>query len=621
MDTPTTEISLSKRRSNVLGYAFVFALLAFARIFDLSTTNLYVRHRSYESTFAWVVACCFAVVVCWFGTSALRTRFPPAIAILVSMVLGAASTLIVSSAPGMAIGFVIGVVATFDVSRDLVGKSMRLLWVAALPAFCLTVLGGFLLGITGVLRVAPKYELGMAIAVLLCLTALSIVWAWRFRRGAADAIWIFIAFFAVALFGWPCGLQLDTNRRAWLTQIGSGFTNKRMFRLKNYLHGFTEPRSLALFNGITRSQGRTLKPYKNIAFIHVYAAGEVFNSEGFHELDLSRLNSLSSQPWVVSGTTDDVLLALKNVSQLGQLNIPSSDVTDEGLTTLSNKPGLTSLNLFASNINGSGLAHLHAKAPLNIVDLGATKVDDAALKHLSGHMIGNLRLSQTLVSGSGFRDLSFKSLRGLRLDNARFEERYIELLPPSVQFLDISGTELTVEGMKSICKMPRLQSLRIVQTDIDDSVAEQLPKPPLGDLEVDATNLSLNSCQKLAEIKTVVLEFRADALEFDEIIHKSTTMSKEIEKIRRESGLPSKDVVIAIRGLHVRKEMVPALRAIECKLYSATFENPVRDPLRYEYEKRLKQRGFQTERPIDATQLVNFFGMDYEPIQVIAAPQ
>ena len=65
--------------------------------------------------------------------------------------------------------------------------------------------------------------------------------------------------------------------------------------------------------------------------------------------------------------------------------------------------------------------------------------------------------------------------------------------------------------------------------------------------------------------------------------------------------------------------MVASLRSLDCKLYSATFENPVREPLQYEYENRLLRLGFQIERPLDSTEVVNLFGMEREPFPAIDA--
>ena len=584
-------MSERKEKASIAHYAFLLVLLAAVRIFDLSTTSLNFRHASYESSFAWVAVSCVAALVCWVGTTTLRSRFSPVVAIAVSVVLGAASTLLVSSVPGMVVGLIVGVVTTFGAARKLLRKSWQVIWVAAVPALGLTILGGFLAGLSNLTRVQQRYEMLVASTVLLCLFALSIGWnRWRDVSKATTLV-----FLVVSLLGWPCGLQLDTARRAsWAGQQSLPLGNARFFRLTNYVRGFVEPTSFRSVDGITRRQGRMYRPFGSLTSLHVYTTGRAagdhaFNSEGFRELDLRHLESFATAPWCVSGTTDEVLYALDNATQLFELNIPNSDVTDAGLVTLQNKPGLTSLDLSASSINGDGLTHLHAKAPLNYVDLSATAVDDTALQHLSGRVTGNLKLNQTMVTGVGFQNLPLKSLRGLWLANGRFEERYIELLPPSVEFLDISGTDLTIEGMTSLKGMPRLQSLRIVQTDIDDRVVQELPR--LRELEIDATNLSLKSCQTLAEIQDVKLEFRAEAFEFADLIEKARSMSIEIERLRSHSGL-----AIAIRGLHVTKQMTSPLKELDCTLYSATFEKPVSKPPEYEYESRLKLRGFQLER-------------------------
>jgi hypothetical protein len=104
--------------------------------------------------------------------------------------------------------------------------------------------------------------------------------------------------------------------------------------------------------------------------------------------------------------TDTVIVPLKDIAGLVDLNLANTKVTDAGLTTLKGLVNLQRLHLELTGVTDAGLANLKNLTNLTYLNLYGTKVTDAGLdqlKHLK--FLRNLYVWQTKVSDAGVKKL------------------------------------------------------------------------------------------------------------------------------------------------------------------------------------------------------------------------
>ena len=117
-------------------------------------------------------------------------------------------------------------------------------------------------------------------------------------------------------------------------------------------------------------------------------------------------------------TTDADLVALKELSQLTQLDLGNIQVTDAGLVHLNQLKRLQTLSLHGTQVTDAGLLHLQIQ------------VTDAGLVHLS-----ELKRLQTLsLHGTQVTDAGLVHLQGLK----------------GLLTLDLRGTKVTAEGVQKL---------------------------------------------------------------------------------------------------------------------------------------------------------------------------
>ena len=583
---PRDRAIAANRQSGYRRYIVTFALLALVRTMDAVTDGAPWRIRAYDSQACWVAAPMAAILVCFIATSVARKHYPIAITILLSILIGATTTLFVSTFPGMVVGLIVGVIATLDVSRWLVFQLLKYVLLAVIPAIVIGVTLGFLGSMT-VLRVeGSQLQFRAAMLVCLLLVSLAMVWTillvrWRRERSLMHAAAILLCFMAASLVTFPLGIQLDNERRMSVVSTRNYFGVPVPRGHQNLVRGYWEPGQLWLPRGVNREQGKLLKPFKSIGLVYLdqRRPGIDFHSDGFEELDLSGVNEIASW-WRHSAMTDQALLAFRESALNKVIILSGSDVTDQGLAALERMNGLFRLDLSYTRINGSGFKHLHPRAPLNFVALRDTPLTDEALVHFAGRATEHLDVSGTRITGSGFQDVDLNSLRVLNLAKSEFREEYIDLLPRYLKQLNISGTKLSPLGTKKLAaRFARrrtgycLHRLVITDSEIDDVAMVQLANMRIEKLEIDATHLTTAACRALADATAVELVYQANDTLLEDIIKQYQEMREEIIRIKTErlrQSVAPQSIGFAIRGLTVRMDMLEKLRPLECVLYEAT---------------------------------------------------
>jgi hypothetical protein len=80
--------------------------------------------------------------------------------------------------------------------------------------------------------------------------------------------------------------------------------------------------------------------------------------------------------------TDDTLLRLVGLRQIGSLHVRGSQVTDAGVRHLASLTGLQHLMIHSKKVTDASLAHLHGLTNLRGLDLKSTSVTDAGVNEL-----------------------------------------------------------------------------------------------------------------------------------------------------------------------------------------------------------------------------------------------
>ncbi len=149
-----------------------------------------------------------------------------------------------------------------------------------------------------------------------------------------------------------------------------------------------------------------------------------------------------------------MMVPLKSLTKLSDLDLSYTDVTDAGLAHLKGLTKLTALDLSGTQVSSAGLKHLEGLSNLTAIDLGGTRVTDAGLVHLKGLTnLTKLQLAQTRVSDAGL-----VHLRGLT----------------NLSELVLRFTPVTVAGLVYLKGMTRLSVLDLYATYVTDDDVKEL---------------------------------------------------------------------------------------------------------------------------------------------------
>ena len=154
------------------------------------------------------------------------------------------------------------------------------------------------------------------------------------------------------------------------------------------------------------------------------------------------------------------------------------ELTDEMLVHLRHLPNLQELNLDSPKITGVGLKHIANPGELNNLGLSGTAIDDEHLA-LASRFTGlkYLNLDRTRVSDQGLRHLQQSPLlKVLQLSGTQVSDGGVEQLIslPALATLDVSDTKVTEACVASLLKIPKLRRVTFGDGQIDVHAVDQL---------------------------------------------------------------------------------------------------------------------------------------------------
>ena len=145
--------------------------------------------------------------------------------------------------------------------------------------------------------------------------------------------------------------------------------------------------------------------------------------------------------------TDDDLRAMRGWKELNGLTIESDKISDAGLENVAQFNALSSLSLVSPHVTDEGLRHLEGMNAIRWLDLDRARITGKGIDRLTQSM--SLNVLSLLDTSFGDDDLAICAP-----------------LLPGVYTLDLSGTQITDDGIPYLASMTRLRRLELAHTSI-----------------------------------------------------------------------------------------------------------------------------------------------------------
>lgn len=182
---------------------------------------------------------------------------------------------------------------------------------------------------------------------------------------------------------------------------------------------------------------------------------------------------------------------MRNLSELVNLEkliLNETGVTETGFSQLYRLQSLTNLGLSGMNFTNAGFSIIRGFSQLKTLDISDSNAPDRALRDLAHLPLQSLDLSGTDITDEGMGDLN----------NI-----------PTLQFLDISRTNITNEGLARLNTLQHLKKLNLSATDISsEGLRHLIFLSSLTELDVSETQITdygLRYLTQLMSLKYLIL--------------------------------------------------------------------------------------------------------------------
>jgi Leucine-rich repeat (LRR) protein len=201
---------------------------------------------------------------------------------------------------------------------------------------------------------------------------------------------------------------------------------------------------------------------------------------------------------------DGALAVAGGLPKLRVLRFYQAPLTDAGIARLAGLTELEELQLGHAHIGDDALKTIGTFRKLQTLDLQYTRVTDAGLLHLKGLPLHWLCVKNTAVSNltalGDLPDMTF-----LTADSSRLGDDSMPLISrmKKLQYLYISGTQVTDAGFAKLAGLPELIGIHIDDLPLSDaSVDTLLSFNKLADIQMNGTRISPAGLSRLAARNT-----------------------------------------------------------------------------------------------------------------------
>jgi hypothetical protein len=200
--------------------------------------------------------------------------------------------------------------------------------------------------------------------------------------------------------------------------------------------------------------------------------------------------------WAVPGKqgTDDTMAHVGRLPKLISVGISQSDaITEAGIAHLAGLSDLEMVNFKGLKGTGAALAYLRGHTKLKRLHIDGVLVTDADLVHLDGlTSLEWLNLPSTQVSDAGLVHMErLVNLRQLVLNDTRVVGPGLAHLKGMAQLEGLHLARTLVRDLSSLPPLPRLESLTLDDTEVDDSQMPSVARfPALDRLNLNHTGVT-----------------------------------------------------------------------------------------------------------------------------------
>jgi len=210
-----------------------------------------------------------------------------------------------------------------------------------------------------------------------------------------------------------------------------------------------------------------------------------------------------------------------------RLNLVNPQISDEDLDFPAEQDQIEELFLSNTTIRGPGLVHLKKQKNLRTLFLDDTPIDGAALRHLREiSSLKGLELYGTKIAANDLGHLSGMRLSALGIPNhLKTDEglkHYLSALDPDQDLrLDLSGWQISKEGMNALASHPRIVSLHLPFRGPREGFEVLAKLDHLNELSISDSYLSEISMKHIGNLKhlKVLQMLSANSIEREGIKH------------------------------------------------------------------------------------------------------
>ncbi|MGD9682585.1 MAG: hypothetical protein AB7W16_15465 [Candidatus Obscuribacterales bacterium] len=217
--------------------------------------------------------------------------------------------------------------------------------------------------------------------------------------------------------------------------------------------------------------------------------------------------------------TDDSLARLEQMKRLKDLSLGFTRVSDRGIEHIARLP-LVKLNLTETRITDKGLEDIARIKSLTVLNLGSTAITDEGMRYLKTmENLNNLNISNAKISDKGIATIApaLKHLRHLNIANTFATRNCLSSLArmKGLATLIIDGTEIRGEDLDCLAGKLDLESLCMENCHVTDGDIKLFVErfPHLVHLNISGTRVSdegIKSLESLANLRLLQIRRMPD---------------------------------------------------------------------------------------------------------------
>ncbi|HZZ70683.1 MAG TPA: hypothetical protein VFE24_00405 [Pirellulales bacterium] len=177
-----------------------------------------------------------------------------------------------------------------------------------------------------------------------------------------------------------------------------------------------------------------------------------------------------------TNVTDAGVREFRYLSHLKYLSLSATEVTGEGFAELADIATLREVNVARSRVTDSGMAQIAKCHSINQLEVNNNRITSAGLKSLKSLKLITVSLDKTHITDEGIAELRQHPLTSLTMGSTAITDKGLAYASEieTLNSIDVSGTQVTKEGLKQVRTMPHLKNLWACGLDLKQTDAQAI---------------------------------------------------------------------------------------------------------------------------------------------------